>query len=1526
MSSSTRAVLLAGLRAAIADLPPRAFGIRSHAISTEEHAQDLVGALREIAGTHSIHAVIGRPSGLSDIASEKHIEVLDTHAAAARATALRNNDELGDRQLLYFNTESSPGESGLDGLDELTPQALALGYAKTADLPILESLADDERRLVVDRIEDATVDQLAAYATASRKYGSESYALPILGLLPLRISNSTRVESLLRHTGVTLTNQLDRAAATLASLSDGEQAEVESSLQAGGYVGDHHQKTLNEVIALCRAMSRFARGLLDVELNKLCGLNTALLRVLRSGDRIREKLLGSEDTEPDAADPSGSERRCGELEVTVLERDGSEAFNAEIAEVGEDLTEVVLKPADDDQEPLYVRAPRGARFALAAIRGEWGGKAVPGCALRTGDGAALLRGTPIEPTPEYELSASALAAEPEYVQRAIEHFRNRRKELVVEVEGLGSSLPEDARSGLEAYGGLGLLECFPLIVCRRLSALCRDYVDQYAKLIATLAADDHRVSNEVEEWILHLDVAFSIEQQVVSAARLLPLHPLRIARYLAWLQSQVRPPAVPPSLVVTYRVRETLHSADTENCYHRKLTVGPTDSGVRLAAKSGLEQLWTLLSPERLISSLDIELRDLPNAVEAVHALATTAQDLFESDRSVGNWVTLVVRVAHSDKDQRVDIHEIRRSLGPEFDALLNMPAGEGLRLELHAAGGPGAQFRHLIVQGVETPYRNLPADQAGCVSVGFEVEYVPSSSGAIGKIEVRGDRGVEAYRDLLDRLNCSTRQVREPGMASPSLGDTLVRTLVCQGGWPVRPEIRSDLLAYGRSDEDVCVTLADPSALEEAAKQQLNDVLRVPQAQVAEEFRELQAASLALYPCREYLVNLIRRQDDRHLRAARGLLKAFGHARRSRRQNTKSLVVSLDTQEGLQWARAAGFALGKSATRADLLIVEADAELTRVERIRIAELKASESVRNLETKLKSFAKQPLTTRDRIRRVFSQPDVSDQEREALRRLVWLAAGHQYLARQWEKVLRDFDGRIRESRGVEVEPECWLVPDDEWTQDREFSRDIEWPNDRGEQETVRVRYTVIDRPVEAKPAVSSSSGKPGETGKAPSITDAGGDTKPQHEPESAQPTSPTERVDRQVVGNEEQSTVEVLATTPGIEVCVGALISSADQGVHWYPNDTDLVTHFNVGVTGTMGTGKTQLVKSLVAQMIWGAQSNVDGHRPGLLIFDYKGDYGTGSADGFASAIGAQILTPEHLPLNPLHLVRPEKRIDFELQACEFADTLLSIGRRMGDVQREEIITGIRECFANAGIDSRSEETWDKNFPTLADLLAYLQEHDLGQGIPQAILGDLVRLEVFAPEDPGAVAEDLFNDITVIDLRRLAAAPRVIKTVVACFMNAFYANMIKLGEAPLETREIGGRSVSLRQLRRLILVDEADDFMALNLQSLKNTMQQGRSFGCGVILSTQFLKHFEGSDAPLRQLIGTWVMHRMADVKPRDVQGLLGISIGDARETAKKLAGLQKHKAMALGVDAGQHGRQTLWIDGLPFYQLPERDT
>ena len=78
---------------------------------------------------------------------------------------------------------------------------------------------------------------------------------------------------------------------------------------------------------------------------------------------------------------------------------------------------------------------------------------------------------------------------------------------------------------------------------------------------------------------------------------------------------------------------------------------------------------------------------------------------------------------------------------------------------------------------------------------------------------------------------------------------------------------------------------------------------------------------------------------------------------------------------------------------------------------------------------------------------------------------------------------------------------------------------------------------------------------------------------------------------------------------------------------------------------------------------------------------------------------------------------------------------------------------------------------------------------------------------------------------------------------------------------------------LRQLRKFILVDEADNFLKLGFSSIRKILKEGREFGVGTILSTQFLKHFDTQQDDFSKYILSWIVHKVDDLSPKDVKNL-----------------------------------------------------
>lgn len=341
-------------------------------------------------------------------------------------------------------------------------------------------------------------------------------------------------------------------------------------------------------------------------------------------------------------------------------------------------------------------------------------------------------------------------------------------------------------------------------------------------------------------------------------------------------------------------------------------------------------------------------------------------------------------------------------------------------------------------------------------------------------------------------------------------------------------------------------------------------------------------------------------------------------------------------------------------------------------------------------------------------------------------------------------------------------------------------------------------------------------------------------------------------------------------------------------VVWYPNATDKVMHTNTGIIGTMGTGKTQFTKSLVTQLKWEDKNNVDSKEIGILIFDYKGDY---IKDDFVKATNATVYNLFELPFNPLSIYPgavPKPMLPLHT-ANELRDTIAK-AYSLGSVQKNTLSDVLEEAYESVGIVAYDKSTWTKPAPTIDTVFrTYVNaEYPTGDSL-YAALNELNKFRVFQAD--ANLTKPLFELIEGVTVINLAGYSESIQNlVVAITLDTFYAQMQAVGHS-----EIRGEK---RQLTKMILVDEADNFLSKNFNSIRKILKEGREFGVGTILSTQFLKHFSTSDNEYSQYILTWVIHKVNEISNKEVGNIFSITNRSEQEIwVNNIKNLEKHHSI-----------------------------
>lgn len=372
---------------------------------------------------------------------------------------------------------------------------------------------------------------------------------------------------------------------------------------------------------------------------------------------------------------------------------------------------------------------------------------------------------------------------------------------------------------------------------------------------------------------------------------------------------------------------------------------------------------------------------------------------------------------------------------------------------------------------------------------------------------------------------------------------------------------------------------------------------------------------------------------------------------------------------------------------------------------------------------------------------------------------------------------------------------------------------------------------------------------------------------------------------------------------GLRFPVGKTVSTLEpHDRFFYPSSTEL-NQLNIGIVGDLGVGKTQLIKALIYQIRNQPAANRN-HSPNILILDYKKDYSEAS---FVKKIGAKIVTPRDLPLNLFDIKGETGETNIErIQRTRcFIDILNRIYPGIGPVQQERLRNAVKVAYATKG---------EQSAPTIYDVFNIYKDV-LGEKIdaPYSIISDMVEMNLFT-QDPSKVMSfaDFISGPVVIDLGHLKEDNKTKNVIVAIMLNLYFAFMLTREKKPFI-----GTDPKLRYIDSFLLVDEASNIMQYEFDVLKMLLLQGREFGMGILLASQYLSHFKTSNEDYREPLLTWFVHKVPQLSVKD---LVGIGLTDVdQSTVDRVKGLQNHHCLYKTFDV-----QGEIIRGTPFFELIDK--
>lgn len=375
--------------------------------------------------------------------------------------------------------------------------------------------------------------------------------------------------------------------------------------------------------------------------------------------------------------------------------------------------------------------------------------------------------------------------------------------------------------------------------------------------------------------------------------------------------------------------------------------------------------------------------------------------------------------------------------------------------------------------------------------------------------------------------------------------------------------------------------------------------------------------------------------------------------------------------------------------------------------------------------------------------------------------------------------------------------------------------------------------------------------------------------------------------------------ELVEENDGIRFKVGDTLGSAPVSVDFWPSNTRL-NQLNVGVVGDLGTGKTQLLKSIIFQLRKNAKDKQETPLT-TLIFDYKRDF---QDQDFLNSVGGKLLRIDNIPLNFFALRGGYTPMKASQKSNEFIDVLDKIYGGIGPIQKDRLQSVITDLYREM----------KPMAPTISEVLARYEEDNDKPDSVTALLRKFVVSEIFSSDKSQLLSfEELMeNNVVVVALNDFGTDDDGKNALVVLFLNLYYDYMLNSQKWPYK-----GSDPQLRTLNSYLLVDEAVNIMKYKFPVLMSLLLQGREFGIGVILASQYLSHFKQGQEDYAQPLLTWFVHKVPSVSQKDLF-MLGLP-AKTEIMLQKIPKLEVHQALykSLGVDGK-------FVRGLPYFEVVRR--
>ena len=278
------------------------------------------------------------------------------------------------------------------------------------------------------------------------------------------------------------------------------------------------------------------------------------------------------------------------------------------------------------------------------------------------------------------------------------------------------------------------------------------------------------------------------------------------------------------------------------------------------------------------------------------------------------------------------------------------------------------------------------------------------------------------------------------------------------------------------------------------------------------------------------------------------------------------------------------------------------------------------------------------------------------------------------------------------------------------------------------------------------------------------------------------------------------------------------VDDGRRSIYYDPQSpVDPLDNLNLMVTGSSGTGKTQLLKYLILQLRNQGKE--------VLILDFKNDFASDSIFAEYCNLDRVFVTFDGLPYNPLipYPIRHPATGEMFIQCAQHIAGVTSVLKRtygLGTQQQADVKNAITAAFEDHGIKTTGAVKYDDemDFPDFSSVGGMLRKDNL-----QAYnrLDPLFTLNLFRRDFHDKSFQSLVNRGIILDLSQIPSNE---------IKNALAQLVVMSSHAYYNSRAHSG------SIRQVLVFDEAH--RVISSEFITQLVRECRAYGVGTILSSQ----------------------------------------------------------------------------------------